>query len=218
MAPDWAREMAPKEELLTKIGEFLRQEISTGVGYLPSGSQILKAFTRPMSDVKVLIVGQDPYPTPGHAMGLAFSVNRDVRPLPASLRNIFKEYQSDTGFAPPRHGDLTHWFEQGVLLLNRTLTVSPGSPGSHRGRGWEEFTAHAIEALANSHKFVAVLWGNDAAQMASRLSGLPIISSAHPSPLSASRGFFGSRPFSRTNKHLIELGIEPIQWELRDDD
>lgn len=216
IAPDWAEVLAPKAELLRRIGLFLNEEKSAGRNYLPLDSNILRAFSRPMNEVKVLIVGQDPYPTPGHANGLAFSVSRDVRPLPASLRNIFKEYQADLGLVPPLHGDLTAWFEQGVLLLNRTLTVETGVPGSHRGNGWEEFTSYAIEALSQRHKFVSVLWGKDASGIASLVQHLPVIESAHPSPLAASRGFFGSRPFTRANRFLNELGIAPVHWELRD--
>ncbi len=168
-----------------------------------------------MADVRVLIVGQDPYPTPGHAVGLSFSVAPDVRPLPGSLQNIHRELMSDLGLRRPRDGDLTPWADQGVLLLNRVLTVSPGLAGSHRGRGWERVTDCAIRALAARQRpLVAVLWGRDAQTAAPLLGAWPRVESAHPSPLSAHRGFFGSRPFSRINTYLTELGGDPVDWEL----
>jgi len=168
-----------------------------------------------MSDVRVLIVGQDPYPTPGHPIGLSFAVERDVRPLPRSLGNIYKELQSDLGIAPAAHGDLSSWSNNGVMLLNRVLTVQPGLAGSHRGKGWEAVTDLAIRALvARGTPLVAILWGRDAAHLRPLLGETPIIESAHPSPLSASRGFFGSQPFSRANELLESLGAEPVDWRL----
>jgi len=162
-------------------------------------------------------VGQDPYPTPGHAVGLSFSVGPEVRPLPASLVNIFREYSDDLGYPTPVNGDLTPWSERGVLLLNRVLTVQPGKPGSHRGKGWEEVTEQAIRALAarvGGVPLVAILWGRDARTLAPLLGDIDRIESAHPSPYSAANGFFGSRPFSRTNKLLDQRGAEPIDWKL----
>ena len=215
VAGDWAQALAPVADNVAAMGDFLREEAKAGHSYLPSGDNILRAFTRPMADVRVLVLGQDPYPTPGHAVGLSFSVARDVRPLPPSLRNIYQELQADLGIAPATHGDLTHWFDQGVLLLNRVLTVRQGKPASHRGKGWEAVTARAVEALAQrGGPLVAVLWGRDAQTASSMLGGVPIIASAHPSPLSARSGFFGSRPFSAVNRLLQEQGSEPIDWEL----
>jgi uracil-DNA glycosylase len=197
------------------MGEFLRAEIDAGRGYLPPGPDVLRAFTFPMDQVKVLIVGQDPYPTPGHAMGLSFSVAPGVRPLPRSLANIVAEYGADLGYPAPASGDLTAWAQRGVLLLNRVLTVRAGAPASHRGKGWEEVTECAIRALvARDQPLVAILWGRDAATLTPMLTGCPVIASAHPSPLSASRGFFGSRPFSRANEILAAAGAEPVDWRL----
>lgn len=216
IADDWAEALAPVAPVVSAMGDFLREEIAAGRGYLPAGDLVLRAFTRPMADVRVLIVGQDPYPTPGHPVGLSFSVAPDVSPLPASLRNIYIELESDLGIPPAPNGDLTGWFEQGVLLLNRCLTVQPGKPASHRGRGWEQVTETAIRALAHrGGPLVAILWGRDARSLAPMLEQVPVIESAHPSPLSARNGFFGSRPFSRANAALEAQGGEPINWDLR---
>jgi uracil-DNA glycosylase len=213
----WARALAPVETQVSQLGEFLRAELAAGQRYLPAGPNVLRAFSFPFDGVRVLIVGQDPYPTPGHAVGLSFSVAPDVRPIPRSLDNIFKEYVSDLGYPAPTSGDLTPWAEQGVMLLNRVLTVRPGNPASHRGKGWEAVTECAIRALvARPQPLVAVLWGRDASTLKPMLTGAKCmtIESVHPSPLSASRGFFGSRPFSRTNELLAELGAEPVDWRL----
>jgi len=217
MAPDWAAQLAGQESNIHAMGLFLRNELAAGRGYLPSGDKVLRAFSRPMADVKVLIVGQDPYPTPGHPVGLSFAVDKGVRPLPASLINIYKELADDMGIPPAPHGDLTAWFERGVLLLNRVLTVRPGSPASHRGKGWEAITGAAIDALAaRGGPLVAILWGNDAQTLTPilRAASVPIIASPHPSPLSASRGFFGSKPFSRANQALGSQGASPIDWRI----
>ncbi|MDO5067853.1 MAG: uracil-DNA glycosylase [Propionibacteriaceae bacterium] len=215
IAPDWAEALADVEPRIHAMGDFLRDELAAGRSYLPDGANVLRAFTRPLADVRVLIVGQDPYPTPGHAVGLSFSVAPDVRPLPKSLINIYKELHDDLGVAPAPHGDLSAWFEQGVLLLNRVLTVAPGNPGSHRGKGWEEVTTAAISALAaRGGPLVAILWGRDAQSAAPLLGEVPIIASAHPSPLSARNGFFGSKPFSRANEALQSQGAAPITWAL----
>ncbi|WP_347347741.1 uracil-DNA glycosylase [Nigerium sp.] len=215
VAPDWAEALKPVEADVAAMGEFLRAELAAGRGYLPAGQNVLRAFTLPLADVRVLIVGQDPYPTPGHAVGLSFSVARDVRPLPRSLHNIYRELASDLGVTPPEHGDLSGWFRQGVLLLNRVLTVRPGAPASHRGKGWEAVTARAIDALAErGGPLVAILWGRDAQNLSSALGDTPIIASAHPSPMSADRGFFGSHPFTRANQALIAQGADPIDWDL----
>lgn len=215
VASDWADALAPVTETITGLGDFLRNEIAAGRHYLPAGENVLRAFSRPMADVKVLIVGQDPYPTPGHPVGLSFSVARDVRPLPRSLNNIYTELEQDLGIPKATTGDLTPWFEQGVLLLNRVLTVEPGKSGSHRRKGWEEVTETAIRALADrGGPLVAILWGRDAQNLSPLLGGIPTITSAHPSPMSADRGFFGSRPFSRANQHLIDAGGTPVAWAL----
>lgn len=213
--PEWAQALEPVADVITDMGRFLREEIAAGRGYLPAGANVLRAFTQPMSTVRVLIVGQDPYPTPGHAVGLSFSVAPDVRPVPRSLANIFTEYTEDLGYERPVNGDLSPWSDQGVLLLNRVLTVSPGAPASHRGRGWEKVTECAIRALvAREQPLVAILWGRDAASLRTQMPDVPAIISAHPSPLSASRGFFGSRPFTRANAALESLGAQPVDWRL----
>ena len=212
----WAHALEPVAEQIAGMGEFLRSEIAAGERYLPAGPNILRAFTSPFDAVRVLIVGQDPYPTPGHAVGLSFSVASDVLPLPRSLSNIFTEYSADLGHPQPSSGDLSPWCERGVMLLNRVLTVRPGTPASHRGKGWEVVTECAIRALAaRDQPLVAILWGRDAATLKPWLTQrCAVIESAHPSPLSASRGFFGSRPFSRANELLQGLGAEPVDWRL----
>lgn len=214
--PGWAQALAPVADRVTEMGLFLRDEISQGRGYLPAGENVLRAFTFPFDAVRVLIVGQDPYPTPGHAMGLSFSVAPQVRPLPRSLENIFTEYGADLELPRPSNGDLTPWAQRGVMLLNRVLTVSPGTPASHRGKGWEAVTECAIRALADRPQpYVAILWGRDAGTLKPMLGrNCAVIESPHPSPLSASRGFFGSRPFSRANALLAEAGAEPVDWRL----
>ena len=213
--PGWADALEPVAGRITEMGEFLRAEIAAGRRYLPAGENVLRAFKQPLADVRVLIVGQDPYPTPGHPVGLSFSVAPDVKRLPPSLVNIFKEYSEDLGYPSPSCGDLTPWTERGVLLLNRVLTVAPKAPGSHRGKGWEEVTEQAIRALAaRGGPLVAILWGRDARTLVPLLDGIPCIESAHPSPYSAASGFFGSRPFSRANQMLEQSGSEPVDWKL----
>jgi uracil-DNA glycosylase len=215
VAADWAAALAPVEPQVHAAGDFLRAEVAAGRSYLPAGPDVLRAFTRPLADVRVLVVGQDPYPTPGHPMGLSFSVQPDVRPLPRSLANVFTELQADLGVPPPSTGDLSPWADRGVMLLNRVLTVRPGEPASHRGRGWEQVTDRAIAALVErGGPLVAVLWGRDAQSLAPALGDVPVVASPHPSPLSASRGFFGSRPFSRVNALLAEQGADPVDWSL----
>lgn len=212
----WARALAPVAPVIAEMGEFLRAEIAAGRRYLPTGSNVLRAFTQPFDAVRVLIVGQDPYPTPGHAIGLSFSVSPQTRPVPRSLANIFREYTEDLGHPTPSTGDLTPWAEQGVLLLNRVLTVVAGESASHRGKGWEAVTEQAIRALVDrdAEPLVAILWGSDARKLAPVLVDVPIVESAHPSPMSADRGFFGSKPFSKVNELLEELGGEPVDWKL----
>lgn len=215
VAPDWAAALAPVDDRIAAMGRFLREELAAGRPYLPAGDRILRAFQRPLADVRVLIVGQDPYPTPGHPIGLSFAVAPDVRPLPGSLRNIYQELRTDLGVEPPAHGDLTAWADRGVMLLNRVLTVRPGEAASHRGRGWEVVTECAITALAaRGGPMAAILWGRDAMSLKPMLGPIPWVESAHPSPLSASRGFFGSRPFTRVNKLLVDQGGRPVDWSL----
>ena len=215
VAPDWAEQLAPVDDRIADMGRFLREEIAAGRGYLPHGDQVFRAFQRPLADVRVLVVGQDPYPTPGHPIGLSFAVDAHVRPIPRSLANIYAELRSDLGIETPEHGDLTAWADQGVMLLNRSLTVRPGTPASHRGRGWEEVTSCAIEALVRrGGPCVAILWGRDAQGLAPALRPVPYVESPHPSPLSPSRGVFGSRPFSRVNALLEHQGAGPVDWRL----
>lgn len=213
--PEWAAALAPVEPNIHALGDFLRAETAAGRRYLPSGDRVLRAFEQPFSQVRVLIVGQDPYPTPGHPVGLSFSVEREVRPVPRSLQNIYTELQDDLGIAIPTHGDLSAWAAHGVMLLNRVLTVQAGSSDSHRGKGWEAVTDQAIRALvARGGPLVAILWGNKAQQLAPLLGETPIIRSAHPSPLSARNGFFGSKPFSRANELLVAQGAAAVDWSL----
>ncbi|MDU0478504.1 uracil-DNA glycosylase [Staphylococcus chromogenes] len=207
--PSWAPVLAPVAQECENILATVQDN------FLPPRDAVFRAFSAPFDEVKVLIVGQDPYPTPGHAMGLSFSVAPEVTPLPRSLNNIFTEYEADLGLPRPTTGDLSPWLNQGVLLLNRVLTVAPGNAGSHRRIGWEKVTDHVISALAaREQPLVAILWGNDAQRVAPLLGDNPIIVSAHPSPLSARRGFFGSRPFSRANELLRGLGAEEVDWAL----
>ncbi|WP_371650688.1 MULTISPECIES: uracil-DNA glycosylase [unclassified Streptomyces] len=213
--PGWADALEPVAGRIASMGDFLRQEIAQGRTYLPAGQHVLRAFQQPFQDVRVLIVGQDPYPTPGHAVGLSFSVAPEVRPLPGSLENIFREMHTDLALPRPANGDLTPWTQQGVLLLNRALTTAPRKPAAHRGKGWEEVTEQAIRALtARGTPLVSVLWGRDARNLRPLLGELPAIESAHPSPMSADRGFFGSRPFSRANDLLVRQGAQPVDWRL----
>lgn len=221
MDPDWAKALAPVEPQIRSMGVFLREQIESGHHILPASHNILRAFSIPLKSIKVLIVGQDPYPTPGHPVGLSFCTSPKVRPLPKSLINIYKELVNDLGVSTPQSGDLTPWTKQGVMLLNRCLTVEAGKANSHQGKGWETVTDAAINAL-NSRKdengnpmpLVAILWGRNAQSLAPLLTNATLITSSHPSPLSASRGFFGSKPFSRANSALIKMGSSPIDWSL----
>ena len=211
----WAEALAPVATGIAAMGEFLRAEIAAGRSYLPAGENVLRAFRQPFADIRVLIVGQDPYPTPGHPVGLSFSVAPDVQPVPRSLQNIFRELCDDLDVPIPGNGDLTRWSEQGVLLLNRVLTVQPGRPGSHAGKGWERVTDQAVRALAaREQPLVAILWGRQAQSLEPLLSDVDCLKSVHPSPLSASGGFFGSRPFSKANALLEQHGAKPVDWRL----
>jgi len=214
--PGWAQALQPVTSQIAEAGDFLRAEVAAGRTYLPAGDLVLRGFKQPFDEVRVLIVGQDPYPTPGHPVGLSFSVAPSVRPIPRSLVNIFREYGTDLGYPAPSTGDLTPWTERGVLLLNRVLTVRPGKPGSHRGKGWEAVTEQAIRALVArpDAPLVAILWGRDARNLAPLLDEVPRVESAHPSPMSADQGFFGSRPFSRASGLLQDLGADEIDWKL----
>jgi uracil-DNA glycosylase len=217
VAADWAEALAPVEDRIAEMGQFLRAELAAGRRYLPAGEHVLRAFQRPLAEVRVLVVGQDPYPTEGHPIGLSFAVDRGVRPLPPSLLNIYRELRDDLGVAPPPHGDLAAWSDQGVMLLNRVLTVRPGASDSHQGKGWEDVTDRAVDALvARGGPLVAVLWGRKAQSLQQRLGAVPVVASAHPSPLSARSGFFGSRPFSRVNELLVQQGGTPVDWSLPD--
>lgn len=180
---------------------------------VPHPDYVFRALALPPERVRILLVGQDPYPNADHAMGLSFSVPRDVRPLPGSLRNIRTELADDLGCDLPDHGDLSAWLDQGVLLLNRHLTTAVGRPGAHQSLGWDVVTNDLIRALVqHDHHFVAILWGNQAGELAPLLGDTPTLRSAHPSPLSAHRGFFGSKPFSRANALLAQAGVDPVQW------
>lgn len=221
VAPDWAAALAPVEPQLRGVLEFVAAEAAAGHEILPAPSNLLRAFRQPLAGVRVLIVGQDPYPTPGHAVGLSFAVDGNTRPIPRSLANIYKELDADLGLPPRVHGDLSRWTAQGVLLLNRVLSVRAGAAGSHRNKGWEDVTAAAIRAVAGRigadgapAPLVALLWGKDAEGARPLLGPAAVLTSAHPSPLSASRGFFGSRPFSRANALLTAQGDGTVDWEL----
>lgn len=215
LEPGWAKALEPVAEQIASMGDFLRAEIAAGRSYLPAGQHVLRAFQQPFDDVRVLVVGQDPYPTPGHAVGLSFSVAPGVSPVPPSLDNIFREMNSDLGLPRPSNGDLTPWTRQGVLLLNRALTTAPRKTAGHRGKGWEAVTEQAIRALAaRGRPMVSLLWGRDARNLRPLLSQYPAVESSHPSPMSADRGFFGSRPFSRVNSLLAEQGAPPVDWRL----
>lgn len=197
--------------------KFVKQEYAQfPESVFPKGSQIFRAFDScPFDQLKVVILGQDPYPSRGHAHGLCFSCDTQVRPLPKSLQNIYKELESDLGVKAPLSGDLNHWAEQGVLLLNSILTVREGQPLSHANRGWERFTDEVIETInQKKERVIFILWGSPAQQKGSRIdeSKHLVLKAPHPSPLSAYRGFFGSRPFSKVNLELEKMGKTGIAW------
>jgi uracil-DNA glycosylase len=211
--PEWAEALAPCEPTLRAALAALAGQTHDGGVVLPAPARLLRAFSRPLREVRVIVIGQDPYPTPGHAIGLSFACDAHVRPLPRSLANIYRELTADLGVPAPRDGDLSGWADEGVLLLNRVLSVRAGAAGSQRRLGWEEVTDTAVRAVAaRGTPLVAILWGRDAQSVAPLLGKTPVIASAHPSPLSASRGFFGSRPFSRANSLLAAQGAAPIRW------
>jgi uracil-DNA glycosylase len=219
LGPGWAQALAAADpgfgSALTELADTLEARSAAGATWLPAPDQVLRALTVPLADVRVLILGQDPYPTPGHPVGLAFAADRAVRPLPRSLVNVYRELADDLGVASPAHADLGAWADRGVLLLNRVLTVEQGRAGSHRTLGWQRVTDAVVRALARrGGPLVAVLWGRDAQAVRPLLGEITVIESAHPSPLSARRGFFGSRPFSRANADLVRQGATPIDWAL----
>lgn len=215
----WKRELSGEfeKDYFQSLTQFVKSEYASyPQNIFPKGNEIFKAFDAcPFDKVKVVILGQDPYPTRGHAHGLCFSVEPDVRPLPKSLNNIYKELETDLGIAPRENGDLRHWAEQGVFMLNSVLTVREGQPNSHAKKGWERFTDAVIERLAEeSQGVVYILWGSKAQEKGRVVNAAKnkIITSPHPSPLSSYRGFFGSKPFSQTNEYLKSVGKEEINW------
>lgn len=211
MHPSWQLALPEARDILDSIEAKLGQATSE---FVPPISLVMRAFEQPLDEIRVLIVGQDPYPTAGHAIGLSFAVNTDVKPLPRSLKNILIELKDDLGKSVSAEGDLSRWSKQGVLLLNRHLTTDLAEAGAHGEIGWAAFTDKVIQVLNRKlgRKMVAILWGNQAQQLAPALCDCSVLSSAHPSPLSARRGFFGSKPFSKTNEALIAVGEQPIDW------
>lgn len=216
----WATLVGPEGmDVLASIGRTIDHSPGQKALLTPDPEAILRAFDTPPQSVRVLLVGQDPYPGAGHACGLAFSVERTVSPLPPSLRNIREELRRDLGLSLPGHGDLSLWANNGVLLLNRHLTSLVGSTGGHRHLGWARFSDRVISGLVRSgHEFVPVLWGREAQELGPLCGGLTRVESAHPSPLSARLGFFGSKPFSTANRLLEDMGHPPVDWSLEKDD
>lgn len=211
----WVPTLLPLEQHLRSLALELSSRSLAGERILPDPNLMLRALQLPVDRVKVLVVGQDPYPTPGHPIGLSFATRADVRPLPRSLKNIYRELEADLGIPPAAHGDLSAWQDQGVMLLNQSLSVAAGHAGSHQKLGWQQVTSTIIARLNEcTPAVVAVLWGAQAQKLAPVMPGMVQLASAHPSPLSASRGFFGSHPFSAVNRTLQEQGREPVQWQL----
>ena len=216
--PSWHPVLTPVVEELTALTEQIQSRRDAGEHIEPQPENVLRAFRMPFEAVKVLIVGQDPYPTPGHAVGLSFALHPQVRPIARSLVNIFQELHDDLGIEPATSGDLSAWEAQGVMLLNRVLTVTAHDAGSHRNIGWEKITDTVIAALAQREQpLVAILWGRQARSLAQWFTAPStlVLEAAHPSPLSARRGFFGSRPFSQTNEFLAQHGVAPIDWRTQ---
>lgn len=213
--PSWYPILSPVAEQFATVMHQVQARRDAGEHIEPQPEHVLRVFRMPFEAVKVLIVGQDPYPTPGHAVGLSFSMHPEIRPIARSLTNIFQELSDDVGIAPSNSGDLSCWESQGVMLLNRVLTVTASAAGSHQHIGWETITETVVAALAKRPAaLVAILWGAQARSLAPLLTTPQtlVIEAAHPSPLSARRGFFGSRPFSQTNAFLTEHGLSPIDW------
>lgn len=210
----WLPALQQSRPSLDRAANAVLEARAHGRVTLPDDAHVLRALRVPMAHVRVLIVGQDPYPTVGNAVGLAFSGEPNAA-IPASLRNILRELRSDVGVGEPSGPDLSPWAQRGVLLLNRVLVVEEGAPGSLRKTGWEYVTLGIVRALAaRGGPLVAILWGNDAAALGTELRGIPKVISVHPSPLSAHRGFFGSKPFSKANAALIAQGGDPVDWSL----
>lgn len=215
MHPTWQAAIPLAKAMLDEIEQKLAdRSAAEGREYFPAPTLVMRAFEQPLDSIRVLIVGQDPYPTRGHAIGLSFAINTDVRPLPRSLSNILRELKDDLGKAISAEGDLVRWSEQGVMLLNRHLTTEETEPAAHENIGWAQFTDLAVDALnrQRGRKLVAILWGNHAQQLRGKLPDAQIIASAHPSPLSARKGFFGSKPFSDANQKLQLVGEPIIDW------
>ena len=211
MHPSWQAAIPDSKAILESLEAKLE---ARGTHYLPEKHLVMRAFEVPLDEIRVVIIGQDPYPTVGHAIGLSFAVSSETKPLPRSLNNILRELGDDLGKNIERTGDLSKWSERGVFLLNRHLTTDAADAGAHADLGWANFTDLAIRALnrKRGRSLVAILWGNQAQQLASVLCDAQVIASAHPSPLSARRGFFGSKPFSKANASLINVGESPIDW------
>jgi len=210
MHPSWQQALAGQRDLLDQI----EANVSTDAAVAPAMPMVMRAFEQPVDSVRVLLVGQDPYPGLGHAVGLSFAVAPEVSPLPRSLQNMMRELRDDLGKDVSNGGDLRRWSQQGVMLLNRHLTTSSGTSAAHFDAGWTRFTDAAISVLnrARGRKLVAILWGNEAMALQRLLADVQVVSSAHPSPLSARRGFFGSKPYSKTNEALKFVGEQPIDW------
>ena len=218
LEPSWLQVLGDEfdKDYMVKLRQFLKEEKEAGYTIYPKNSDIFNAFNKtPFTELQVVILGQDPYHGANQAHGLSFSVQKGITP-PPSLKNIYKELQTDIpGFVIPATGDLTHWAEQGVLLLNATLTVRAGTPGSHQKKGWEQFTDAVIKTISDKKKgIVFILWGSYAQAKAELIDQTKhnIIKSPHPSPFSADRGFFGSKPFSKTNEILRKEGKKLIDW------
>lgn len=213
MHPTWQDWLSHQKPLLDSI----EQRVIAETQVTPELYQVMRAFETDPGKIKVVLIGQDPYPTKSDAIGLAFAMNPD-RKMPRSLVNIVKELESDLGIKALAEADLSRWIEQGVLLLNRTLTTQIGKAGDHSNLGWDGFTKAALTELVKRNKLVFILWGSSAISLGREValvnSSCRLVESVHPSPLSAYRGFFGSKPFSKTNEHLVALGLEPVDWSL----
>lgn len=211
MHASWQAAIPDAKPILERLEAKLEER---GTHFLPAKNLVMRAFESPLDEIRVVIIGQDPYPTVGHAIGLSFAVSKETKPLPRSLNNILRELGDDLGKSIERNGDLSKWADRGVFLLNRHLTTDAADAGAHADLGWAGFTDMAIRALnrKRGRSLVAILWGNQAQQLAPVLCDAQVIASAHPSPLSARRGFFGSKPFSKANAALVAVGESPIDW------
>jgi len=211
--PTWQSWLVQQKPML----EAIEQKVLAEVQVTPHLNQVMRAFEMDPANIKVVILGQDPYPTEGDAIGLAFAMDPE-RKMPRSLVNIVKELSDDLGLEEKSQADLAKWTNQGVLLLNRTLTTQIGKAGAHSKLGWDQFTREALIELAKRNTLVFILWGSPAIalgrEVAQTAKDCRLVESVHPSPLSAYRGFFGSKPFSKTNEHLVSLGLQPIDWSV----